>query len=108
MIEWSAEFKIKKDSSFAYVDADMLEFPLTLRKWVPGDIFSPFGMKGKRKKISDLLIDMKIDMFKKEEVFVLVNRNEDIIWVVGLRNDERFRIMESTKRILEISIMKKN
>lgn len=108
IIKRSEEFKIKKDKDFAYIDAELLKFPLTLRKWVFGDIFFPFGMKGKRKKISDLLVDLKVDIFEKEDVFVLVNGNEDIIWVIGIRSDERFRVVESTRRVVEISIIERN
>lgn len=108
ILERNEEFEIKKDRNFAYIDADLLKFPLTLRKWVSGDIFFPFGMKGKRKKISDLLIDLKVDIFEKEEVFVLVNGNEDIIWVIGIRSDERFRVVESTRHVVEIAVITKN
>lgn len=89
------------------VDPDLLTFPLTLRKWQKGDTFQPFGMAGKQKKVSDLLIDNKIDRFEKERIAVLLNGNGEIIWVVGIRADERFKLRDTTKGILIISRLSK-
>ncbi|ACT96415.1 tRNA lysidine(34) synthetase TilS [Dyadobacter fermentans] len=86
------------------VDANRLTFPLMLRKWRPGDIFQPFGMAGRSKKVSDLLIDRKIDRFEKDRIVVLLDGNGEIIWVVGQRADERFRVGETAQEILKISI----
>lgn len=86
------------------VDADKLIFPLSIRKWKQGDTFAPFGMGGRRKKVSDLLIDVKVNLFEKERVGVLVNGDGEIIWVVGIRAAERFRIGESSKNINIIDV----
>ncbi len=91
------------DRTTIAVDPDLLSFPLTLRKWQQGDIFHPFGMSGKRKKVSDLLIDNKVDLFEKEKIAVLLNGNGEIIWVVGIRADDRFKITTATSNILVIS-----
>ncbi|MBO9613622.1 MAG: tRNA lysidine(34) synthetase TilS [Dyadobacter sp.] len=98
------ESPIRFDSSTIAVDPDLLTFPLTLRRWQQGDIFHPFGMGGKRKKVSDLLIDSKIDLFEKEKTTVLLNGDGEIIWVVGIRADERFKITATTGNILVISL----
>jgi tRNA(Ile)-lysidine synthase len=92
------------DSTTIAVDPDLLTFPLTLRKWRQGDIFQPFGMGGKSKKVSDLLIDNKIDRFQKERTAVLLNGDGEIVWVVGVRADERFKISATTGNTLMISL----
>jgi tRNA(Ile)-lysidine synthase len=82
------------------LDADKIVYPLQLRKWNPGDIFYPFGMT-KRKKISDFFIDLKISKFDKQNTWILTSNNE-IVWVVGMRIDNRFAVTDDTKNILQI------
>jgi tRNA(Ile)-lysidine synthase len=82
-------------SNEATLDADKVKFPLTWRKWRAGDAFYPLGM-GHKKKLSDFLIDNKISVSDKDYVTVLVSAGE-IIWVVGYRIDNRFRITEETQ-----------
>ncbi len=91
---------------FAYVDADRIEQPLTVRPIHIGDWFIPFGMKG-RKLVSDFLTDRKLSRFRKERQWVLCS-GSDIVWVIGLRADNRFRITPQTKRIIQISLQGKN
>lgn len=93
------------DKTRIAVDADLLSFPLTLRKWREGDIFQPFGMSGQRKKVSDLLIDQKLDRFEKDQTAVLLNGNGDIIWVIGIRADNRFKITDRTQSMLTITVL---
>lgn len=91
-----------KQSSYAYLDADKLSFPLILRRWKTGDYFYPFGMqndKPKKKKVSKLLKDMKASLLDKENTWVLVS-NEKIAWVVGYRIDGRFSVTSNTKNVL--------
>ncbi len=83
-----------------FVDADKAGDVLTLRSWQAGDSFAPLGMKG-HKKISDFLVDAKIPIYQKSNVLVLSNR-DGIIWVCGLRVDDRFKITENTRRILKL------
>ena len=85
----------------AQVDADLLKFPLTLRRWREGDWFIPFGMAG-RKKVSDFLIDAKVSMPEKERQFVLLSGDE-IVWLVGRRIDDRYRLTPDTENVLRIT-----
>ncbi len=85
----------------AQVDADRLQFPLKLRRWREGDWFVPFGMSG-RKKISDLLIDCKVSLAEKQRQFVLLS-GDDIVWVVGRRIDDRYRLTPQTENVLRIT-----
>ena len=86
----------------AYLDFDKLIFPLTLRKWKNGDSLKPFGMRG-IKKVSDLLIDAKIPLHEKENVWVLESNNE-ICWVVGIRSSEKFKVTDKTKRVYLVEL----
>ena len=97
----ASQFKISHDAKVANLDFEKLTFPLKLRIWQNGDWFVPLGMKGK-KKVSDFMIDNKIPMYKKQRAFVILSGNE-IIWLVGHRIDERFRITKSTKSIYLIN-----
>ena len=83
-----------------YLDKETLKYPLTLRKWRKGDYFYPLGMKG-RKKLSKYFKDEKIDVIAKEKQWLLCSGN-DIIWVVGKRADDRYKITNSTNKILKI------
>ncbi len=89
------------DNSQGYFDVDKLRFPLTLRRWRPGDSFQPLGMNG-RKKVSDFLVDRRIPLCEKDRVFVLTS-GEEIVWLVGHQPDDRYKITPSTKRLINIS-----
>ena len=86
-----------KTSQTAYLDFEKLEFPLVLRKWKQGDFFFPLGMKGK-KKLSNFFIDIKLPIHNKEEAWVLESA-ANIVWVIGQRIDERFKITTRTRKI---------
>ena len=105
-MEFSFEIKDKWDpgsapqSNQAFLDPDKLSFPLELRPWRPGDWFVPLGMRG-RKKVSDFLIDRKIPGNQKKDILVLLS-GSDIIWLPGLRIDERFKAGPESPRILAV------
>ncbi|MBS1974520.1 MAG: tRNA lysidine(34) synthetase TilS, partial [Bacteroidetes bacterium] len=84
--------------------AEKIKFPLLLRKWKQGDYFYPFGMK-KKKKVARFLIDNKLSKNDKEKVYV-VEMNKKIIWVAGMRIDERFKITQQTKNVLVMGLSK--
>ncbi len=84
-----------------FVDEDKLSFPLTICRWEEGDVFYPFGMKGK-KKLSKYFKDEKLSLIEKSKVWLLCSDNQ-IIWVVGKRQDERFKITKQTTKILQIN-----
>lgn len=86
-----------------FVDAEKIHYPLILRKWKEGDSFQPFGMKGKSKKISKLFKDEKLSLIEKENSWLLCSKGE-IVWVVGIRQDERFKIDNTSNKILKIEL----
>ena len=97
------KFKISTDKTIVFstaiakLDFGKLQFPLTLRKWKQGDKFIPLGMK-KFKKLSDFFIDNKFSILDKQEQWLLCSGN-DIVWVVGYRIDERYKIETDTKKV---------
>lgn len=97
---YTTDFVIPRDKGTACFDADKLHHPLSLRRWEKKDSFVPFGMKG-TKLISDYLTDRKFSLLQKSRQWVLCC-GDDIIWVVGERPDNRFRIDRSTKRVLMV------
>lgn len=99
-------FKIKKKNSILHVDFNKLTFPLTLRKWKKGDWFVPFGMKGK-KKLSDFFTDNKFNLLDKESTWVLTS-DDNIVWIINHRADNRFRINNKTKTVFTICVIKES
>lgn len=91
---------VNKACRFLFSDAEKVHFPLKLRKWKDGDWFVPFGMKG-RKKLSDYFTDCKFDLLEKENQWILESDGQ-IIWIVGKRNDERFKVSDHTDNVLMI------
>ena len=96
--ERTDDFVIDKSSEVAQLDFDKLRFPLTLRHWQHGDRFHPLGMKGS-KLLSDFFVDQKFTEWQKQNVWLLVSADGDILWVVGHRIDDRFKVTDSTKTI---------
>jgi tRNA(Ile)-lysidine synthase len=89
----------------AFVDAEQLIFPLVIRFWQDGDRFMPFGMK-QSKKISDFLIGQKVPLPNKSKIPLLINGNGEIIWVAGLRQDNRYKVNTTTKKVVIFELLK--
>ncbi|MBQ3354049.1 MAG: tRNA lysidine(34) synthetase TilS [Bacteroidales bacterium] len=97
-------FALDKSPEVAQLDYDKLTFPLKLRMWQAGDRFYPLGMKGSR-LLSDFMKDLKLTTRQKEECQVLTTAKDEIVWVVGRRVDERFKVTDKTKTILKIQMV---
>lgn len=103
VIEKSPSFEMERNASVLYLDKNKINYPLTLRHWQQGDWFIPLGMSGK-KKISDYFSNQKYSLFDKENIWLLCSGN-DIIWVVGKRGDNRYKITDTTSHIIKISLI---
>jgi tRNA(Ile)-lysidine synthase len=97
-------YQIPRSRKTAALDYNLLQFPLKVRPWKEGDWFVPLGMNGK-KKVSDFLISEKVPANLKSRVMVLTS-DKSIVWIIGYRPDNRFRITEKTEKVLELEIKK--
>ena len=104
--DYTTDFNIPHDKHSAAFDTGKLLHPLSLRLWRQGDSFVPFGMKG-TKKVSDYLTDRKFSLAQKEQQWVLCC-GEDIIWLVGERSDNRFRVNDATQSITIVTLRQPN
>ncbi len=98
------DFEPSKSTDTIHIDAEKINYPLCIRKWRQGDSFQPFGMS-KNKKVSDFFIDSKLSIIQKEETWLLTS-DENIVWIIGWRLDNRFKTDSRTNEILEISLKK--
>ena len=96
----STEFVLRKDTRICQIDAGKLKYPLVWRRWQSGDYFVPLGMQAE-KKVSDFLIDLKIPFNNKADVTVLESDGE-IVWIVGYRINDRYKVTSQTQRVLVI------
>lgn len=97
-----SQYQLVADKSVAALDQAQLHFPLTVRRWQPGDVFCPLGMQ-KSKKMSDFLIDNKVPRPLKAQVWVVTSQGE-IVWVVGHRVDDRFKVTDCTEQVYELRL----
>lgn len=96
------DFDLQKNTNILYLDAAKIKYPLTIRKWEKGDWFIPFGMKG-RKKLSDYFSDNKFSLIDKEQTWLLCS-GDNIVWIIGHRSDNRFKVDTTTQTILKITL----
>ena len=101
-IEYTKDINISKSADVATVDADKVKFPLIIRPLENGDWFIPFGMTG-RKLVSDYLTDKKFSILQKRRQLAVTDASGDIVWIVGCRTDNRFKVSAETTKILRIS-----
>lgn len=94
---------VSKSSETATIDAQKVKFPLVVRRVENGDWMIPFGMKG-RKLLSDLMTDRKMNVFEKRRQLVVVDAQGVIVWVVGLRTDQRVAVSEATREVIEVKL----
>ncbi len=100
IIATGPDFKLSHDPHVAFIDYKMISMPMLIRPWRKGDFFFPLGMK-KKKKLSDYFIDEKYPVTKKEQALILESAGR-IIWIIGERIDDRFKVTESTVKVLRI------
>jgi tRNA(Ile)-lysidine synthase len=97
-------FQIKRNSNYAYFDADKVKFPLVIRKKVQADRFVPFGMSGS-KLISDFITDNKLSYSEKQSLYLLTDSDE-ILWVIGYRINEKYKLDQNSKKVLLVKLNK--
>lgn len=85
-----------------FVDEEKLQFPLEIRKWQKGDLFFPSGMNGK-KKLSKYFKDEKFSLLDKSNTWLLCSDNQ-IVWIIGKRQDDRYKVTEQTTKIVQIQL----
>lgn len=91
-------YQLKKNQCH-FLDFQKVKFPITVRNWQNGDKMIPFGMKG-LKKVSDILTDLKIDKLTKDEIQVIVDCNDEILGILGIRSSEKFKVVKESTQIL--------
>lgn len=104
-LETSDDLSVSRQADVATLDAGSVQFPLMLRPVQQGDRFVPFGMKGSR-LVSDYLTDLKLNILEKRRQLALTDATGAIVWLVGRRTDNRFRVSQETTRVLRITIKK--
>jgi len=89
----------------AWLDAERISFPLTVRHWEPGDVFQPLGMEGSHQKVQDFFTHLKLDRFQKERVWLVETANGEICWILGYRIDHRFRLRSASQRCIVLTLL---
>ena len=94
--------RLDNTNSEIFVQKNLLKYPLTVRKWKTGDYFYPIGLN-RKKKLSKFFKDEKVDVLSKEKTWLLCS-GEQIVWVIGMRADHRFRVDDTSQEILKIEL----
>jgi tRNA(Ile)-lysidine synthase len=97
---------VRNNPMAASVDAALLVYPLTLRAWQQGDYFYPLGMQS-RQKVSDFFVHQKVPLHQKNNIPILVNGNQEIIWIGGYRLDDRYKVSNNTKKVTIFELYKR-
>ena len=95
---------LKCKSTEVLFDFEKIKFPLIVRGVHEGDKFVPFGMKG-TKLLSDFMIDTKMNFVDKKKQLILTDGDDNILWIIGRRATDKFRVTDRTKKVLHISIL---
>ena len=104
ILERDGGFVIDKNNcDMAQLDADKLSLPLSLRRWQNADRFRPLGLRGS-KLVSDFFNDIGLTTFEKKNTWIMIDNKGTIVWVVGRRIDDRFKITEKTSRVCQINL----
>lgn len=98
-----SDFRVGKDEREVFIDAGLLQYPLLLRRWRTGDYFYPLGMRH-QKKLSRFFIDQKLSRLDKERVWVLQDAGGRIVWICGLRLDDRFKVCSNSRKLLHLRL----
>jgi len=96
-----AENDYTRGQNIEYIDAHKIDFPLIVRNKEDGDRFKPLGMKGRSKKLKDFFTDLKLSKFEKERILVVLD-NDRVVWVLGYRLSDHFKITAKTKEVLKL------
>lgn len=99
----ATEVSMSKTSDKAEIDVSELKLPLTVRRWKQGDVFQPLGMKG-HQKLSDFFINRKLSLREKENTYLLCSGDE-IVWVIGLQMNDKFKLVKGTKQVLCVEVL---
>lgn len=93
---------LNESNKIAYINADKLNFPLKIRKWKHGDYFYPLGSNGS-KKLSDFFVNLKLSLHEKNDIWLLIC-GDDIVWILGYRIDERFKVTDDCQELIKFEI----
>ena len=110
VVEMTQDFSLKQPVGTVIMDADKMAFPFVCRAWRQGDWFVPFGLKG-RKKVSDLFADLKFTQMDKAKALMIVDcrgdlaENQHVAGVLGYRIDDRYKVDQTTKNIILMTIL---
>ena len=92
------------DNNIIFFDVDCLVFPLRQRRLAAGDKMQLLGMKGRKKKVSDIFKDLGVAVGLRQKSWLLVDANDNILWLLGYRTSEVGKVTDKTKQVLRLSL----